>query len=129
VLSFGSPTRRKSPALLVFLLLGFTVFLWGIQYKLSLYRSEAVQRAIPAAKLLSQKERPSSSVTLAESLLPVRSLPPAPQKISASHSAQELSSHFGEVLWLEGMCGTLFAPSLMSRNVVPSRPRAPPIAA
>lgn len=56
------PTDRKSLAHLLFVLLGLAVVLWGIQYKLSLYRSATVQRSIPTAKLLSQKERPEKEI-------------------------------------------------------------------
>jgi hypothetical protein len=39
-------------------MLSFAVFVWGLQYKVSLYHSLAAQHSIPAAKLLSQRERP-----------------------------------------------------------------------
>lgn len=42
------------------LVLAFAVFAWGLHYKLSLYRSAAASQQQPAAKLLSQKERPSA---------------------------------------------------------------------
>ena len=42
------------------LMLGLAVFAWGLHYKLSLYRSAAAHQRQPAAKLLSQKERPSA---------------------------------------------------------------------
>jgi hypothetical protein len=42
--------------------LAFTVFGWGTGYKLSLYdRPGSPSTMIPAAKLLSQKERPSTA--------------------------------------------------------------------
>jgi hypothetical protein len=69
LLTFDCSTRRTSRALFLFLMLGLAVFLWGISYKLSLYRSEVAQRAIPAAKLLSQKERPSSNLNCKDSCL------------------------------------------------------------
>jgi hypothetical protein len=40
-------------------LLAFAVSFWGLHYKLSLYHPPAVHARGPAAKLLSQKERPS----------------------------------------------------------------------
>ena len=59
-----STTRRKSPALMLAMALAFAVFVWGLQYKVSLYYSAAAQHAIPAAKLLSQRERPLASAPL-----------------------------------------------------------------
>lgn len=50
----GSPQRI---AALVFVCL--SIFAWGLRYKLSLYNSPGPARAeVPAAKLLSPKERP-----------------------------------------------------------------------
>lgn len=49
-------------ARVLFVLLGLSVILWGIQYKLSLYRSPATRRANPVARLLSQKERDAAKV-------------------------------------------------------------------
>src|ERR1700733_3020535 len=67
----NSPNRRAS-AVTVFaiLFLAFTVFGWGTGYKLSLYDPPgSPSTIIPAAKLLSQKERPSTSKVAAQ-LLP-----------------------------------------------------------
>jgi len=66
-----SPHRRTS-AVTVFaiLFLAFTVFGWGTGYKLSLYDPPgSPSTIIPAAKLLSQKERPSTAKVAAH-LLP-----------------------------------------------------------
>jgi hypothetical protein len=66
-----SPNRRVS-AVTVFaiLFLAFTVFGWGTGYKLSLYDSPcSPSTIIPAAKLLSQKERPSTA-RIAAQLVP-----------------------------------------------------------
>jgi hypothetical protein len=42
------------------LVLSAAVFGWGLQYKLSLYKGkDSISHQIPAAKLLSQKERPA----------------------------------------------------------------------
>jgi hypothetical protein len=51
---------RGSPALILMLAsLCFSLFAWGIGYKLSLYKASEERRpSMPAAKLLSQKERP-----------------------------------------------------------------------
>lgn len=57
LLRFDCATRRTTPAFLL-AMLAFAVFFWGLRYKLSLYRSETTQRPSPAAKLLSQRERP-----------------------------------------------------------------------
>ena len=66
-----SPHRRAS-AVTVFTIvfLAFTVFGWGTGYKLSLYDPPgSPSTIIPAAKLLSQKERPSTAKVAAQ-LLP-----------------------------------------------------------
>ena len=52
--------RQRLPAWTIALLLAVAVSFWGIGYKVSLYHP-AVQRTYPAAKLLSQKERPAQS--------------------------------------------------------------------
>ena len=43
------------------MVLAFAVCVWGLQYKLSLYQFRTGRPAGPAAKLLSQKERPTRS--------------------------------------------------------------------
>jgi hypothetical protein len=58
--AINSPTRRAAPALFFVLMLAFAVCFWGLHYKLSLYHLGATQTASPAAKLLSQKERPTT---------------------------------------------------------------------
>ena len=41
------------------LMLAMAVFVWGLQYKLSLYKNkDSIAHSAPAAKLLSEKERP-----------------------------------------------------------------------
>src|ERR1700760_2176844 len=63
-----SPHRRAS-AVTVFatLFLAFTVFGWGTGYKLSLYDPPGSRSTIiPAAKLLSQKERPTTAKVAAQ---------------------------------------------------------------
>src|ERR1022692_2929169 len=62
-------TRRRMPALVVILLLAFAVSFWGLQYKLSLYHARVAHPAAPAAKLLSQNERPRAN-RLLERLAP-----------------------------------------------------------
>jgi hypothetical protein len=47
------------------LMLAMAVFVWGLQYKLSLYHGkDAVSHSAPAAKLLSEKERPVTALAL-----------------------------------------------------------------
>jgi hypothetical protein len=54
------PFSRMS--VLAFFALAFCVFMWGLQYKLSLYDPpEAASHDIPKAKLLSKNEQSSSS--------------------------------------------------------------------
>jgi hypothetical protein len=57
---------RGSPALIMMLAsLCLSLFAWGIGYKLSLYKASEERRpSMPAAKLLSQKERPGVSASL-----------------------------------------------------------------
>ena len=52
--------RHRHPAWTLALLLAVAVSCWGIHYKVSLYHP-AVQQRCPAAKLLSQKERPAQA--------------------------------------------------------------------
>jgi Na+/H+-dicarboxylate symporter len=65
-------SHRRASVVTVFaiLFLAFTVFGWGIGYKLSLYDPPgSPSTIIPAAKLLSQRERPSTAKVAGE-LLP-----------------------------------------------------------
>jgi hypothetical protein len=53
--------RRAVLLPLGLLLLCMAVFGWGLQYKLSLYKSkDSISHLAPEAKLLSQKERPAA---------------------------------------------------------------------
>src|ERR1700733_12607190 len=65
-----SPHRRASAVTaFAILFLAFTVFGWGTGYKLSLYDPPGSPSAIiPTAKLLSQKERPSTAKVAAQPL-------------------------------------------------------------
>src|ERR1700743_793038 len=102
LLKFDHTNRVKSPAFLFFTMLSFAVFLWGIQYKLSLYHSEVAQRAVPVAKLLSQKERPSFSTQLEHFLLTGHPLPGAPsKKLLTTHIAQETPTQLAISMRLE----------------------------
>ena len=55
-------TKRPTLALLIFAVacLASAVFLWGTEYKVSLYpKHHKTQQAVPIAKLLSERERPA----------------------------------------------------------------------
>jgi hypothetical protein len=63
-----SPARRNGLALCTLALL-FSVFLWGLQYKTSLYHSgERAHPSIVPAKLLSEAERSSAQATISSIL-------------------------------------------------------------
>jgi hypothetical protein len=131
LLKFDRTNRVKSPALLLFIMLSFAVFVWGVQYKLSLYHSEIAQRAIPAAKLLSQKERLSFSTQLESLLLPGRPLPTTPSKqFFPTHISQQAPAQLAVSIRLER---ELRVPTRSrateSYDIDLSPPRAPPIAA
>ena len=56
-------------------MLAFAVFSWGVQYKLSLYNADA---HMSEAKLLSQKERPTTSEATELAVNPLANLVPVP---------------------------------------------------
>jgi hypothetical protein len=59
IMNIEKTRRRESQwTIVAIVMLAFAVFSWGVQYKLSLYNSEA---HMSEAKLLSQKERPTTS--------------------------------------------------------------------
>jgi hypothetical protein len=62
ILSNSLGNRHRAVLLpLGLLMLSMAVFGWGLQYKLSLYQGkDSVTHLAPAAKLLSQKERPAA---------------------------------------------------------------------
>ncbi len=76
-----SPNRRASVVtVFAILFLAFTVFGWGTGYKLSLYDPPgSPSTIIPAAKLLSQKERPSTAKVAAQLV------PPAPAQKTTNY--------------------------------------------
>lgn len=129
LLKFDRTNRTKSPALLFFTMLSFAVFLWGIQYKLSLYHSEVAQRIVPVAKLLSQKERPSFSTQLERFLLTEHPLPKTPsKKLFTTHIAQEPPTQIAISIRVERAvrlpdCGA----ARKLHDIDLSSPRAPPI--
>ncbi len=66
ILSNSSGNRHRAVLLpLGLLMLSMAVFGWGLQYKLSLYQGkDSITHLTPAAKLLSQKERPACGQVL-----------------------------------------------------------------
>ena len=59
-----SSIRRTSRALAPVLVLALAVFAWRLQYKLSLYHPDVRRTGVPAATLLSPKERSASIAKL-----------------------------------------------------------------
>jgi hypothetical protein len=128
--TFASPIRRKSPALFLFLLLGFAVFAWGSHYKLSLYRSGGARRTVPA-KLLSQKERlaacaSESSYAVAGSFIAT----PRGKLNAGTPSADCIAQTVGNSNY-RAILRTLspFDCPLSSLTIAASKPRGPPISA
>jgi hypothetical protein len=128
--TFASPIRRKSPALFLFLLLGFAVFAWGSHYKLSLYRSSGARRTVPA-KLLSQKERlaacaSGSSYGVADSFTAA----PRGKLTTGAPSADLIAQTVGNSNCRAILC-TLspFDCPLSSWSIAARSPRGPPISA
>ena len=112
------------------MLVGLAVILWGIQYKLSLYHSVAAQRVIPAAKLLSQKERMATSVAETVALAPPSRHTAGPTSTVARFGALpgsgwRLSSDADKAASLPSDQGEAVGASAFRQ----SSPRAPPIAA
>jgi hypothetical protein len=108
---------------------GFAVFLWGVQYKLSLYCSETTQRSIPAAKLLSESERPIS-ITQIEKLLAAN----RPLSFATRNATHETSIGAMEAVRLPipdaslGSRQQLYHAATCYLHSIQSNPRAPPIA-
>ena len=115
---------------MVFLMLLFAVPFWGLQYKLSLYHSIGEDHSMPAAKLLSEKERPVATPHLNRLAPPAAPEPMAPNNLSSGS-------------WTAGVLGALLAcafrfiavviPGEMPRLCAPvvsrSGLRGPPLAA
>ncbi|MGC2402444.1 MAG: hypothetical protein WA510_21800 [Acidobacteriaceae bacterium] len=79
---FNSPGKSRFVFLLPLglLMLSMAVFAWGLQYKLSLYKThQSITHVAPEAKLLSQKERPvtGQAVDAAPTPLPLPAALPA----------------------------------------------------
>jgi hypothetical protein len=114
-LSHSASRGRKGLRLfgLGLVILGLCVFAWGLRYKLSLYDSpHSISRHMPAAKLLTGKER---STVSAAAVRPVTS-PDAPLALTTLALAFFIL-----------MCARLFpafanwAPGLMAARIVPGR--------
>jgi hypothetical protein len=71
---------RGSPALVAaFAFVCLSVFAWGLRYKLSLYDAQEEARpSMPAAKLLSPRERPLATAQQLQPTVSVKTLPVAP---------------------------------------------------
>jgi hypothetical protein len=79
--------RRDAQTLTLTVLLAFCVFQWGLHYKLSLYHVVANEQSRPAAKLLSQRERPVASVHTEGFLLSGSPIPTASLSIPSAFAA------------------------------------------
>lgn len=119
-------TRRTAPAMFL-LMLAFAVFAWGLHYKLSLYRSEATHHRQPAAKLLSQKERPSTVMQMEHFLHHGLPAPVVARRALAAAVAALPSNGDAE----PGRYGSLVEPEANPvaepfRHLDPFDPRGPP---
>lgn len=130
VLTLNPTSRRRPSALTLAVLLGTAVFMWGLGYKLSLYQPVAVHPTEPAARLLSQKERPAPVLPL-EGLFrsgkaPHRAVPPT---LSPTDLARLDPIH----LEAAAAPGALPRPSTplpqQPQRIIGSGPRAPPLGA
>ena len=130
LLTSDTTTRRRLPALAVILLLAFAVSFWGLQYKLSLYHARAAHPAAPAAKLLSQNERPRANRLL--EILPLSGRPFAQATRANSWSAAAALPADAQRSGLRGLKerdgGAQTPQTACSRHVSLTGPRAPPIA-
>lgn len=77
ILNNSSGNRHRAVLLpLGLLMLSMAVFGWGLQYKLSLYQGkDSITHLTPAAKLLSQKERPAMVQVLSVRPVELRMFP------------------------------------------------------
>ena len=108
-------TKRLTLALMTFAVacLASAVFLWGTEYKVSLYPHHLRSRpAVPFAKLLSERERPAATASAA----PLQA------------GTQALITFFVLpllVLALERASSKLFPSGILQRSVFVSIPRTP----
>ena len=131
LLTSDTTTRRRLPAWAVIVMLAFAVSFWGLQYKLSLYQTVAAHPAAPAAKLLSQKERPPASQHLERLLLSSRSFGKGPRTIVWNAvAAVAANAHRTDLCGFDGQDGwEQITRAARWRAASPAGPRAPPIAA
>lgn len=124
----GDKLRHRRLAWTLPLLLAFAVSFWGLSYKLSLYHPVAHQH--PAAKLLSQKERPLAAIQLLPLLNRGRLVASASPRNSSHAFAALLSS---AVLNAESCLRRESGPQdphfPLTRSLRTIAPRPPPIAA
>jgi hypothetical protein len=126
-----SKSRLKRPAWSVTLLLALAVSAWGLHYKLSLYHLGAIETRGPAAKLLSEKERPVASAQLEQSL--ANGSPPASAHSSSIDRTLAVFILTSPANMLQD--GRLVSPSRhgprpqLLPSIRPSAPRPPPITA
>lgn len=121
---------RSTPSWSIGLLLAFAVVFWGLHYKLSLYHPASLAAHAPAAKLLSQKERPTASVNPEQSVTTGKPVDPASHPTVAPMFV---------ALVLVALAGLLYGywvfcePNEDARRLpaiaAQSSPRAPPITA
>ena len=130
LLKFEATTRRRLPAFFIILMLAFAVSSWGLQYKLSLYHALGPRQSMPAAKLLSQKERVVASSHLEKLRHSSRPFPssissPFPDGVAALPDTENLIA----AQWPdEGCVSSLSVPPLRLRQISRTSPRAPPTA-
>lgn len=130
VLTLDCTTRLKYPALMLVVMLGSAVFIWGLGYKLSLYHRVTAQRSTPAAKLLSQEERPALSVKTGSLFGIGKSLQDAPHKtLSHTHLARLDAAHLGVAGEPGELTGTSRPLAQRPWHITSSSPRAPPAGA
>jgi len=128
LLKFEPTTRRRLPAFFIILMLAFAVSSWGLQYKLSLYHSLGPRHSMPAAKLLSQKERVVASTHLEKLRFSSRPYPSStrsafPDGVAELPDTENLiAAQWPE----EDYVSSLDVPPLRLRHVSRISPRAPP---
>lgn len=128
VFQFDRLARRSLLASLLVLMLGFAVFWGGLKYKLSLYLSEDAQRAIPAAKLLSESERSISNVQIERLLTASHTLRTVVRKPFHNASAALHADVRPVVFDQSETVQQYLDPDASQRlHIIRSNPRAPPV--
>lgn len=111
-------------------LLGSAVFCWGLGYKLSLYQSSSPQHAEPAARLLSQKERPAALVPFEALFRSGKSSQhPSPHSFFSSDLAHRPAFPLDVDGAREALARASTSLSPLPRRNPASSPRAPPVRA